>query len=314
MPSIRIERHHGAAAVTLRAGDVEAMFLPDVGMVGAGLRWHDHELVVLRGGARAVAAGHTGGLPLLHPWANRLARRRYVALGTAVDLRGLHLPVDGNGLPMHGTMVGRPGWEIVSARTTRTRAVLTAGFDYGAHPELLAAFPFPHVVEITASVDRTGLCVTTTVSPSGKEPVPISFGWHPYLRVPGPRREWLLRLPAADHLILNAKQIPTGRRQSQPEEEQVIGGRTFDDGYALGTDRRFALTGRGVRLDVAFDGGYPFGQLWVPAGRSFACLEPMTAPTNALLTDAYAVALPGAPYAAEYRIAVSSGSPPTHAR
>ena len=73
----------------------------------------DHELVVLRGrcpGRRP--AGHTGGLPLLHPWANRLARRRYVAAGVAVDLRGLDLPTDDNGLPMHGTMVGRPGWEV----------------------------------------------------------------------------------------------------------------------------------------------------------------------------------------------------------
>jgi aldose 1-epimerase len=306
MPSIRIDRRHAAAAVTLRAGDVDATFLPELGMVGAGLRWRDQEFVVVRGGARAIAAGHTSGLPLLHPWANRLARRRYVAAGVAVDLRGLDLPTDANGLPMHGTMLGRRGWEVVSARASRTRAVLTSRFDYGAHPDLLAAFPFPHVVEITVSVDDRGLSVTTTVRPSTEVPVPISFGWHPYLRVPGPRRDWRLRLPAAEHLALDAKQIPTGRRRFQPAEDQPIGERTFDDGYALGTDRRFALTGGGVRLDVSFDGGYPFGQVWVPAGKAFACIEPMTAPTNALLTDSYALALPGAPYSAVFRCGVTA--------
>ena len=91
----------------------------------------------------------------------------------------------------------------------------------------------------------------------------------------------------------------------RPEEDEPIGARTFDDGFALGADRRFALTAASVRLDVTFDGGYPFAQVWVPRGRSFACIEPMTAPTNALLTDAYALATPGAPYSASFELSPS---------
>ena len=55
-------------------------------MVGAALGWRDHDLVALRGGVRTVATRHTSGLPLLHPWANRLARRRYVAAGVGYAL------------------------------------------------------------------------------------------------------------------------------------------------------------------------------------------------------------------------------------
>jgi aldose 1-epimerase len=305
MATIRIHRRHGAAAVTLEAGDLAATFLPELGMVGADLRWRGHDLVVLRGGARAVTGRHTSGLPLLHPWANRLAQRRYAAAGVAVDLRGLDLPTDDHGLPMHGTMVGRAGWDVTAATANRTRATVTVGFDYRA-PDLLAAFPFPHVVAITATVTATALALTTTVTATTDQPVPVSFGWHPYLRVPGRRPGWRLRLPAAEHVALSRRQIPTGRSTRRPEEDEPIGGRTFDDGYALGADRRFALTGTTVRLDVTFDGGYPFAQVWVPPGQGFACIEPMTAPTNALLTDSYALATLGAPYSARYELRPSA--------
>jgi galactose mutarotase-like enzyme len=198
-------------------------------------------------------------------------------------------------------MLGRAGWEIASIDTGRRRARLTAGFDYGAHPDLLAAFPFPHVIEVEASVDGRQLTVSTTVRPvSG--PVPVSFGWHNYFQVPGPRRAWRLRMPACEHLVLNRKMIPTGARHQQAEEDAPIGDRTFDDGYALGADRRFTLTGAGVRLDVEQDGAFPFAQIWIPPGRDFACIEPMTAPIDALGTNSFASATPGAPYTATFTV------------
>src|SRR5262249_54375678 len=155
--------------------------------------------------------------------------RRYVAAGRTVDLRRLPLHTDGNGLPMHGTMLGRRGWEIVSLDAGRRAARLQARFDYD-DPELLAAFPFPHVVEIDAEVDGRLLAVTTIVR-SGGGPVPIAFGWHDYFQLPGPRRSWRLRLPACEHLALDRRMIPTGRRAPQATEDAPIGDRTFDDGY-----------------------------------------------------------------------------------
>ncbi len=300
-PSIRVHRWRGAAAVTLGTGDLEATFLPELGMVGASLRWQDRELVAFPGGPRATARGSTCGLPLLHPWANRLASRRYAAAGRSVDLRRLALHTDGNGLPIHGTMVGRAGWEIVALDAGRRSARLQARFDYGARPDLLAAFPFPHVVEIDADVDGRQLTVTTIVRAS-TGPVPIAFGWHDYFHLPGPRRTWRLRMPACEHLALDRRMIPTGRRTPQPAEDAPIGTRTFDDGYVLDTDRRFVLAGTGVRLEAELDAGYPFAQIWVPPGRPFACIEPMTAPTNALASDSYAVATPDAPYTATYTL------------
>jgi galactose mutarotase-like enzyme len=300
-PSVRVHRWRGEAAVTLGAGELEATFLPEVGMVGAALRWRGLDLVAFPGGPRATRAHHTNGLPLLHPWANRLAARRYVAAGHPVDLRRLDLHTDSNGLPMHGTMLGRPGWEIVALDAGRRSARLQATFDYGADPDALAAFPFPHVITVDAGLEARQLAVTTTIRPTSG-PVPIAFGWHDYFQVPGRRSTWQLRLPARDRLALDRRMIPTGAEQRERAGDERIGDRIVDQGYALGDDRRFALAGRGVHIDVEFDAGYSFGQVWIPPGRTFACIEPMTAPANALRTGDHAIATPDEPYSASYAV------------
>ena len=37
-------------------------------------------------------------------------------------------------------------------------------------------------------------------------------------------------------------------------------------------------------MTVAFDAGYPCAQIYAPAGEPVICFEPMTAPTNALVS------------------------------
>jgi hypothetical protein len=99
--------------VTLAAGDMEAAFVPSLGMLGAVLRWRGEDVLALPGGLGGYRRQHTTGLPLLAPWANRLSGRRYRAAGVTVDLDGLDLHTDAGGLPIHGTMTAQHGWEIV---------------------------------------------------------------------------------------------------------------------------------------------------------------------------------------------------------
>ncbi len=320
MTSAVIGVHRGAAAVTLRAGELEATFLPDEGMVGASLRHRGDELLTLPGGLAAYRKGHTGGLPLLAPWANRLGRRRFRVAGVDVDLEGLPLHADGNGLPIHGTMTARAGWEIVRAAAGPEdgTAALEVRFDYGAHPELLAAFPFPHELRIHLRLAPESLTVATTVSPTTEQPVPVAFGWHPYFRLPGaPRSAWRLRLPRRDHLALDAQGLPNGSSTPEDAENELIGSRTFDDLYGLHGPERpgqsgghrpeiLALEGGGRRVGVAYEEGYPFAQVFVPPGKEFACLEAMTAPTNSLVTGNCPLVQPGRAMTARFAVTVTS--------
>jgi galactose mutarotase-like enzyme len=295
-------RFQDTPALELRSGALRATFVPGVGMTGVSLRRERREHLALPAGVAALRAGHTGGLPLLAPWANRLGARRYRADGVDVDLRRLRLHTDDNGLPIHGLLVGWPEWEVTSTSVRRDVARLTATTIVDER-----AFPFPHLLELVVAAHDDRLVIDTTLVPTGTRRVPVAFGWHPYLRVPGtPRSRWTLRLPARRHLALDERGIPTGTSTPQPAESDVIGRRTFDDLYALGRDRRLSFTGDdGASVEVQGNPHYPYAQVWVPAGKPFAALEPMAAPTNALVDGTTHLVAPGDAFTATFTLRVA---------
>ena len=289
------------AGVTITSGPLDATFMPQLGMLGSSLRHRGEALLALPGGLDGYRSGTVTGLPILAPWANRLGSRRYEVDGIVVDLDGLDLTTDEHGLPIHGTMTAQRGWEIVAV----SRRSLVAKFDFGGHPDLLASFPFPHELRIEATVEATTLRVDTTLVPTGDRPVPVSFGYHPYLCLPGARREDVrLRLPERRHLELDSRQLPTGRAHVEEPEDEPVGARTFDDLYGLDDDRQLALVGGGRRLALELGEGYGYAQVFTPPGAETVCLEPMTAPVNALVEGTYALASPGTSFTARFALHV----------
>ncbi len=303
-PRVHVDVSHHEAAVTLTAGGLSARFLPSVGMLGVSLRRDGLEYVALPDGVAGFRSGHTTGIPLLHPWANRLADEEYRVGRTRVDLAGLDVHRDGNGLPMHGTMVGPLRWSVVRAGQTGRRAVLGARFDYG--PDDTArfhAFPFPHRVTITAALGPDALEIATTVEPTGRRAVPISFGFHPYFTLPGvPRRDWSVELPSCTQIELDDRGIPTGQMSQVHGGDIGLERRTFDDHYRLLRERRLAISGGGRRLEVHIGRGYEFTQVYAPPRHTFTALEPMTAATNALVAGEHPAVSPGDRYRATFTV------------
>src|SRR5436190_3335419 len=76
-----------------------------------------------------------------------------------------------HGLPIHGLLNASPHWAVTPDANA---ARLTASLDFAAHPDLMAAFPFPHELTIEASLDPAGLALATTVRPSADQRVPVS--------------------------------------------------------------------------------------------------------------------------------------------
>src|SRR5918995_6768278 len=106
-PSVEHDAIEGFEAVTLAAGALEATFVPQLGMVGASLRHAGEELLDRRGGLRAYReTGAVMGVPLLHPWANRLARDELLLHGRRVRLGGTPLGRGGKHGPAGPWMVG----------------------------------------------------------------------------------------------------------------------------------------------------------------------------------------------------------------
>jgi aldose 1-epimerase len=271
-----------SAACTLIAGDLEAVFLPAQGMLGASLRHKGVEILRRVDDLQTAAAkGSAAGIPLLHPWANRLDGLRYRAAGREVrlDPSSSLLHFDARGLPMHGVPWSRLAWEPTESARDR----LSARLEWSRR-DLLAVFPFPHRIELTVALRPDGLTLETALVAGPDAAVPISFGFHPYFGIPDlARARWQVELPAMRRLVLDERRIPTGDEEQCDRFDAELGERSFDDGFALlDAGASFSLTGARRRIRVEFLAGYPYAQIFAPTGQDFVAIEPMTAPTSAL--------------------------------
>lgn len=286
-PRVRWATDEGLDAAVLAAGPLEATFVPAAGLVASSLRHRGDELLDRRRGVRAyVATGATMGLPFLHPWANRLAGTQYRAAGREVRLpeRAGVVGRDEHGLPIHGLLPDR--WDVRALTAGAEVATLVARLTPTVDADRLAAFPFPHEVEHTITLGARALRIATSVRATGEVAVPIAFGFHPWLTLPGaPRAEWTLALPARRHLLTHGRSIPSGAAVREAAESAPLGGRFLDEGYdELGAEPRLAVAGGGRTVTVRSNAGYPVAQVFAPLVRDAVCLEPMTAPTNALVS------------------------------
>lgn len=293
------ERSEGCDGIVLASQELRAAFAPGAGMVGYSLTHRGEQLLGLRGGLAAYRErGSSFGIPLLHPWANRLSDPAYAAPLARLDA---------NGLPIHGLLAASPLWRVTCRRAEVDRALVRAELDFGARDELLAAFPFPHELRLEIELAGATLTVVTELVPSADVPVPVAFGWHPYLRLPGVgRADWHIELPVRTRALLDERGIPTGAGEPAAIAPGPLDERAYDDLFTeLESPPVFALEGGGRRLEVELGEGYPVAQVYAPAGDEFICFEPMTAPTNALVSgDGLRTAAPGERFRAKFRIRV----------
>lgn len=287
-------------------GELRARFVPEANLVCDSLTHRGVQLLHTGRGVQAYAEqGKTMGVPLLHPWANRLAAPAYTVGETAVALPAPagRYALDPAGLPIHGALPGLLRWEVTERESDR----LAARLRWDEQP-LLALFPFVHELRVGAQVTDTALRLTTTLHATGDRPVPVSFGYHPYLRPPGDaaRERWRVTLGASQRLVLDERMLPTGNREPVAQRSFELGDRSLDDGLAdLSSPPVFTVDGGAGAMSVSFDGGYPFAQVYAPPGQDLICFEPMTAPTNALVSgDGLALVAPGDSHRAAFTIAL----------
>jgi aldose 1-epimerase len=288
--------------------DLRATFAPSAGMVCCSLRHRGEELLAQRDGVRAYAErGSTMGIPLLHPWANRLSRFTYGEPPLVVELArdSPLITLDENGLPIHGVVPGKIPWEVREHAADRLRARMR--WD---RPALLAIFPFPHTLELEAFMSDATLTIQTTLRASSQLAVPVSFGYHPYLTIPGTdRRAWQVDLPAMRSLALDAQMIPTGSSKPVDHRRFELADSSWDDAFAALAGPRFAVSAARRRIELEFIEGYAYAQVFSPSDESFICFEPMTAQTNALVSGIdLPIAAPGERHRASFRISVADQS------
>jgi aldose 1-epimerase len=247
--------------------DLDCTWVPGAGMLAASLVHDGEELLWQGAGVRGYARERKFmGIPFLHPWANRLNRFAYDANGhhVVLDRNSPLLLLDDHGLPIHGVLTASRRWVVqeVAADSDRARLVCSLDFD---RPELLEAFPFPHRVELAVEVSGGAVQVRTTLIPTGTEPVPVAFGFHPHFRIPGlPRAQWEVIFPVHERLPLDPLMVPTGETEPTRALTGAIGERTWDDEFdRVDAGACFQLSGGRHTIEVH----YPMDTQWPRSSR-----------------------------------------------
>ena len=190
---------------------------------------------------------------------------------------------------IHGLVYNRP-FKLARAFSEKDRAgvLLTHQYDCGE-----PGYPFPFKLEILFTLHPHGvLQVETSVRNTGKTPMPLGDGWHPYFRTGGSISRLLLQFPAQMRLELDGRMIPTGRKERTDDFHSLspIGSRHFDDCFLLAASDGWAE----VRLCDPEQGlcilsrqrtgpkGYNYLQIYTPPHRQSIAVEPMTCPPDAL--------------------------------
>jgi aldose 1-epimerase len=278
--------------------------------VVASLRLRGDELLGrAQGLAGWIDGGHTMGIPLLHPWANRIEGTSYEVAGTRVEMDPSSPLIhrDERGQPIHGLLGATRAWKAVDHGADERRAWIGATLDAADVDGLLDAFPFPHRLELRFELRPQVLSIATTLVPTADVAVPVAFGWHPYFHLPGtPRNDWRISLPQMQALELDGRMLPTGLEHPLDRLDTRLGDMVFDDAFGAIEPRAELAVGGGERLvTVAFDEGYPYGQVYAPDTQDVVALEPMTAPANALVSGrGLVLAEPGSRHTARFSVHV----------
>ena len=289
----------GYGSITIRSADAstEAEFMPSSNMGCLSLSHQGVESLHPGGRVAGYAArGTTVGIPLVHPWANRLN-----GVGCRVEgrqmarPRGETIPLDGHGLSIPTAMPVLMRWEPVR----RGRGALTGVLRWSS-PRQLRLFPFPHGLTVEATVEAEGLTIAATLMPIGEESVPVSFGY-----------PWQVTLGGRSRLLPEATMASTGGREPLTVRPFRLGERDLDVGFgSLAAAAQFEVESGEVTVTVEFLERYPNAQLYAPAGEDFIRLEPMPAATRALVSGDGRTreVAPGGQFRAAFRISIAPKS------
>lgn len=253
--------------LTIQYGEVRARVAPARGGLVSGFQVGDKQVLYLdRTSFDDETKNVRGGIPILFPYAGKLHNGTLKATGAQMG--------------QHGFGRNRK-WKVIEQKPWRLRMELM--------PEEAdrKAYPFEFAAEQTCTILPRGLEVELSILNSGKQPMPVSPGWHPYFSCPAVEKGKL-------------KTAVSGVDQSQFGND-----REFDFGVSAPANGRaeFNVPQLG-RLTLSFSPEMRHLQFWSQPGKDFVCLEPFTGPNDTINTDRRIDIPPGAAHAFWMKIEV----------
>jgi aldose 1-epimerase len=267
----------GFEVVALRAASLEARIAPHAGANLFSLQVEGVELL-----AQAPSLGELAmspaGTPVLFPMPNRVR-------DGAFEFDGRRFSFEPNSGPhyIHGLVRRRP-WALAPL-AAEASASLSIEWD-AAQPEF-ARFPVAHRLTLSFALSADGLVIEYRVDNHGPGRLPFGFGLHPWFRVPGPREDVRLEVPAAQRMETEEK-LPSGRLlelDGTPfdlRRPTSLAGLDLDDVYVgLEAPPTFEWREPGIRVTLGSSPDFTHLVVFTPPGRPVFCIENQTCSTDA---------------------------------
>jgi galactose mutarotase-like enzyme len=274
MPSARAVQATpgGAIELTDDGADSCASVLPARGAIVTRFRVGARELLYLdEATLRDSTKNVRGGIPVLFPSPGPLAGDRFARDGRSGSMK------------QHG-FARNMAWETGSlgaAGEARATMILPS------NEATRAAYPFDFRMTLTVSLAGPRLRLDVEVDNTGDAPLPFAFGLHPYFRV-------------ADAGKAHTKIAAQATRAFDNVTKEIVPFRGFDltakevDLHLIdhGSSHSALTWDDGARVVVRASPELTRWVVWTLAARDFVCLEPWTAPADALNTGESLIELP----------------------
>jgi galactose mutarotase-like enzyme len=214
-----------------------------------------------------------GGIPILFPICGNLPDDRYTLDGEEYILK------------RHGFARDLP-WEV-TARDTEDGAALTLVLR--SNEETRSAYPFDFEVTFTYRLKGNTLTLDQTYRNNSSRPMPFSTGLHPYFSVIDSEKDQIkLDIPATQYKDNVTQETYTYEGKFDLNQDEI-------DAQLRPLSRQITTLGlprRGFNVNLNFSPEYSTAVFWAVKGKDFACLEPWTAPRNALNTGEDLLVIP----------------------
>jgi galactose mutarotase-like enzyme len=202
-----------------------------------------------------------GGIPVLFPSPGKLEGDAWRTAGHAGHLK------------QHG-FARQLAW---AAEETQANGAAAVTLSLDSSPLTLAQFPWAFHAELTLTLEGPRLRYVARVRNDSAEAMPFALGYHPYfLTTDKPQARIDTRATRAFDNVTRQTVPFNGFDLSQPELDLHL----LDHGSAAST----LHFGDGSRLSLSGSAEFTHWVVWAVAGKDYVCLEPWTAPGNALNT------------------------------
>lgn len=212
-----------------------------------------------------------GGIPILFPICGNLPDDRYTHQGQEYTLK------------RHGFARDLP-WEV-TAQENENDAALTLVLK--SNDQTRSSYPFDFEVTFTYRLKGNTLTLDQTYRNYSNQPMPFSTGLHPYFWVTD-KNQIKLDIPATEYKDNVNKGTHNYEGKFDLTQEEI-------DAQLKPLSRQetsLTLPERGFQIKLTFSPEYSTAVFWTVKGKDFACLEPWTAPRNALNTGEDLLVIP----------------------